>query len=77
MINNSDLSELPQNFVQFYVPDDKHKPQSEIGRQALVYHYIRGLLMRAGVPLDELKQQTDQIFIRLNNAGLLGGENND
>lgn len=72
-----------------YVPDDKHEPQfdphSEIGRQAIVYHYIRGLLMRAGVPLDELKQQTDQIFIRLHNdvqqwltrTDEIGGHNND
>lgn len=60
-----------------FEPDERHEPHLEINRQAIVYHLIRGVFMGAGVPLDELKQQTDQIYSRLHNEEQLGGHNND
>lgn len=57
--------------------EKRHEPHLDTNRQAIVYHLIRGVFMRAGVPLDELKRQTDQIYNRLHNEEPLGGENND
>ena len=68
MINKSELSELPQNFVQF-VGYDKSKNHgefdAELNKKANEYIIIRETLRSAGVPLDELRQQTDQIYNRL------------
>lgn len=78
MINKSDLNELPQNFVQF-VGYDKSKNHGEfdleINKKANEYIIIRDTLRIAGVPLDEIKKQTDQIYNRLHNEEPLGGHN--
>lgn len=70
MIDKSDLSEFPQNFVQF-VGYDKSKNHGEfnaaLNKKANEYIVIRETLRSAGVPLDELRQKTDQIYNRLHN----------
>jgi len=72
-LTNEDLDELPANYIE-YIPSGEQQKVGEIDveRSKKLYEYItiRNILSRAGVPLAELKQQTDRLWDKFRRKGV-------
>ena len=72
-LTNEDLDAIPATYIE-YIPSCEQQKAGEIDveRSKKLYEYItvRNILSRAGVPLAELKQQTDRLWDKLRRKGV-------
>lgn len=72
-LTNEDIDAIPATYIE-YIPSYEQQKVGEIDveRSKKLYEYItiRNILRCAGVPLAELKQQTDRLWDKLRRKGV-------